>query len=215
MQYIEKNNNIESVYNVYCNEEELSRILNEIIERINYEQEGTFTLSYNARVDYEKNKIISGEYLPNGKPEYKNIKRIYPFNSNNTYGYHDDSIAVEGTKVIVPYLAYIIKRILRKEINSIGSFIDYKNSDELVSIDEKIAMLNDKINKMDNDDPNKKIALLKELKELLNAKRDHRFFDAELLRKYYDLASREIAVQLISKRVIMNNSDKILLKNFK
>ena len=215
MQYIEKNGNVERVYNVFCNEEELSWLLNKIVENVNYEEDGTFTLSYNARVDYDKNKIISGEYLPNGKPEYKNIKKIYPFTSNGPCSYHNDSIAVEGTRIVVPYLAYLIKRILSNGINSIGCFIDYKNSGDFISIDERIELLNDKIRKMDNSNIDKKINLLEELKKLLYSKKNGTYFDAELIREYYDLACSHITLQLVSEKTIMNNNDKILLKNFK
>ena len=215
MQYIEKNDNIERVYNVFFNEEELSRILDEIVKNVNYEEEGTFTLSYNACVDYSNNHILSGEDLPNKMPRFKNIKRIYRCTSNTIHSYHNDSVACEGTQVFVPYLAYIIKGILRKETNCMESFINYKNSEEIVPLDDKIKILNDKINSMNNEYTDMKISLLKDLRRLLDNKKNNKYFDTELLNKYYNEASGYIELELVSEKVIIKERNKVLLKDLK
>ena len=215
MQYIENDHNVQRVYNVFVDDEKLSELLNLIVKRVNYEVEGTFTLPYNVRVDYKKNRILSGANLPNGMSMFKNIKKMYPFSSHDSYGYYNDSIALEGTQVVVPYLAYIIKRILRKEINCIGDFLNYKNNDELVYIDDKIELLGNEVDEMDNTSPDNKISLLNELKQLCEDKRNNHYFDVGLLKGFYQEALDCVQLQLVEEKTIYNDSCKIMLKDLK
>ena len=123
MEFIEKSDNVERVYSVYYDDKKLKELLDEVVRNASYKTDGTFTAPYNA--SFEGNVFISGADLPNGNPMYENIKRIYRFTSNGPYSYHGDSIAVEGTQVTPPELAFIIERILSDEPNSIYKFLNY------------------------------------------------------------------------------------------
>jgi len=145
---------------------------------------------------------------------YENIKRIYRFTSNGPYSYHGDSIAVEGTQVTPPELAFIIERILSDEPNSIYKFLNYATHDELVPIDEKIAAANKAVDEIDNFDFDKKINALNSLKQFCEDKKAKKYFDVELLKQYYLQARSLFELELVSEKTI-KNSGRVLLKDYK
>ena len=148
MEFIEKSDNIEKVYSVYYDSEKLKKLLDEIVRNVSYKTDGKFTAPFDA--SFEGNVFTSGANLPNGDPMYENIDSIYRYTSHGYYSYHNDSIAVEGTLVTPPKLAFIIEKILSNEPNSIYNFLDYATSSELVSIDEKIIVANKSVDEIDN-----------------------------------------------------------------
>lgn len=212
MKFIEKKGNVERVYEVYYDCEKLKGILDEIVKKTSYKTEGKFTAPSGA--SFKGNEFTNGASLPNGDPMYENIKRIYYYTSNGPYSYHNDSIAVEGTQVTSPDLAYIIERILADEPESIYEFLDYFFHPELVPIDTKIEKLNKEINNIDNFDFDKKINALNNLKCLCEEKKTKAYFNTDLLRKYYTQAYSLFELQLVSEKTITNNS-RVLLKDMK
>ncbi len=212
MKFIEKNDNVEKVYSVYYDAEKLKKLLDEIVKNASYKIDGKFTAPYNA--SFEDNVFTSGASLPNGDPMYENITSIYRYTSNGPYSYHDDSIAVEGTEVNPPELAFIIERILAENPNSIYAFLDYPNHEELIPIDEKIATANKKIDEIDNFDVDKKFEALDNLKQLCEDKKAKKYFDVDLLKLYYLQARSLFELQLVSEK-FMKSSDKVLLKDYK
>lgn len=213
MKFIEKSDNVERVYSVYYDCEKLKELLDEIVRKTSYKTDGEFTAPYNA--SFEGNAFTSGASLPNGDPMYENIKRIYRYTSNGPYSYHDDSIAVEGTKVTPPELAFIIERILSENSDSIYEFLNYTTHDELVPINEKIAVADKVVDEIDNFDVDKKINALNNLKQFCEYKKSKEYFDAELLKQYYLQARSLIELQLVSEKTMKNSSGRVLLKDYK
>lgn len=212
MEFIEKSDNVERVYSVYYDSKKLKELLDEVVRNASYKTDGTFTAPYNA--SFEGNVFTSGADLQNGDPMYENIKRIYRYTSNGPYSYHDDSIAVEGTQVTPPELAFIIEGILSDEPNSIYEFLNYATHDELVPIDEKIAAANKAVDEIDNFDFDKKINALNSLKQFCEDKKAKEYFDVELLKQYYLQARSLFELELVSEKTI-KNSGRVLLKDYK
>lgn len=212
MEFIERKDNVEKVYSVNYNGEKLKDLLDEIVKNVSYKIDGTFTAPYNA--SFEGNTFTSGASLPNGDPMYENIKRIYRYTSNGSYSYHDDSIAVEGTKLTPPELAFIIKRILSEDSNSIYEFLSYETYGELIPIDTKIEYANKDVDEIDNFDFDNKIYALNNLKQLCEDKKSKKYFDVELLRQYYLKACSLFELQLLSEKVT-KNGERVLLKDYK
>lgn len=212
MEFIEKSDNIERVYLVCYDNEKLKELLDKVVRNASYKTDGRFTAPYNA--SFKGNAFISGADLPNGDPMYENIKMIYNYTSNGPYSYHNDSIAVEGTEITPPKLAFIIERILSDEPNSIYEFLNYATHDELIPIDEKIAAANKTVNEIDNFDFDKKINALNSLKQFCEDKKAKKYFDVELLKQYYFQARSLFELELVSEKII-KNSGRVLLKDYK
>lgn len=212
MEFKEYNDIIERVYSVYYDSEKLKKLLDEIIKNVSYKTEGTFTAPSDAK--FEGNRFISGADLPNGDPMFENIKRIYRYTSDEPWSYHDDSIGVEGTKVTIPCLAFIVGNILADEPNSIYQFLNYPADDELIPIDEKIETTNKIINETDNFDFDNKIDALNHLKSLYEKKQNKEYFDVELLKHYYLQARSLFELELVSEK-IMKKGDRLSLNDYK
>lgn len=206
MKYIEKNKNVERVYSVHYDSEKLKELLDEVVRNLSYRTDGHFNPLH--IITFDGNVITSGANLPNGDPEYENIKKI------EYYNYQDDSIRVVGTKVTSPRLAFIIKKILSDDEKGIYEFLDYKNASELIPIDEQIVAANKAIDEIDNFDFNKKMSALNELKSLCAVKENKQYFDVELLKQYYLQAYSLIELELISEKTMMSGN-RVLLKDFK
>ena len=216
MEFIEKSDNVERVYSVYYDDKKLKELLDEVVRNASYKTDGTFTAPYNA--SFEGNVFISGADLPNGNPMYENIKRIYRFTSNGPYSYHGDSIAVEGTQVTPPELAFIIERILSDEPNSIYKFLNYATHDELVPIDEKIAAANKAVDEIDNFDFDKKINALNSLKQFCEDKKAKKYFSilffiiliGVIIYLIYSLNKKSNECKLVSENLYNNNFYELL-----
>lgn len=207
MKFIEKKDNFERTYIVNYDKKELKRLLNELVKKTSYKVDGKFNAPRNA--SFKDNVFTSGASLPNGDPMYENIKSIYRYTSNGPYSYRYDSIAVEGTQVIPPELAFIIERILSDEPDSIYEFLNYGTHDELVPIDEKITAANKTVDGIDNFDFDKKINELNKLKNLCEKRKLKLYFDTELLKHYYSQACDLINLQLISEKTVLSEQNSI------
>ena len=210
MEFIEKIDNVERIYLVRYDDEKLKKLLDEIIKKASYKIDGTFTAPHDAK--FNNGIFTYGACLPNGDPMYENIKRIYRYTSTGTYSYHNDSIAVEGTKVTPPQLAFIIDGILSNDSDSLYAFLNYLNNEELISIDEKITTANKAVNEIDNFDFDRKINSLNILKKFYNDKKEKKYFDVKLLKKYYLQARSLFELQLVSEKYVKHGG-KILLKD--
>ena len=207
MEFIEKNNGIDRVYSVNYNDEKLRELLNEIVRNASYKENGIFVAPYNAEVDYKNNKFISGANLPNGDPMFENIERIYSYVYGSPFIYNDDSITVKGTKVTSPALASIIAGILEGDASSVHNFMYYEGHEELIPIDEKIALTNDSINGISNFEFGMKIDALNKLKDLCKQKHLRQYFNTVLLKEYYLKAC-----ELIKFEEVESTNDKTLIR---
>lgn len=187
MEFKEKSNNVERVYSVYYDNKKLKELLDKIVRKASYKIDGEFTAPYNA--SFEGNTFTSRATLPNGDPMYENIKRIYCYTS-------------------------IIEGILHEDPNSIYAFLNYETHDELVPIDEKIAIVNKTVDEIDNFEFDQKVNALNNLKQLCEDKKSKKYFDVELLKQYYSQACSLLELQLVSEKTI-KNGDRILLKDYK
>lgn len=213
--YVEKSNNLEKVYDVYINEEQLKKLLDEIVRKTSYIVKGLFLeYAFDLEVDIKRKKILSGAELPNGDPKYINIEKMYRCESDSPVSYHDDSIAIEGEKVVPPQLASVICNLLCEKKGSINEFLIYGNNDELISIDQKIESLDKSINEINNFNTDEKIKQLKMLKYLCLKKKDNEVYDVNLLREYYLNAYELIELKLISEKRLLD-SESVSLKTFK
>ena len=212
MEYIQKNDDAEKVYSVFYDSEGLEKLLDEIVRNASYKTNGCFTMPRNS-VLFEGNVFTSGAVLPNGDPEYENIEEIDYCTSDGPYSYYNDSIRVNGTKITSPKLAFIIKKILSDDSDGIYEFFDYKDSSELLPIDEQIKKTNVVVNGISNFDFDNKIYALNNLKSLCEDKKEKRYFDVELLKQYYSQASALIGLELVSEKIV-KKCDKILLRDY-
>jgi len=212
MEYVEEYGNIETEYLVYYDKEKLTELLDKIVKNVSYRTDGDFDLPYDT--EFIDNIFISKPILPNGDPMYENVERIYYYTSNSSNSFHNDSIAVKGTKVTSPELAFIIKGLISDDPDSIYEFLEYEDSSELVSIDDKIAITNRLIDKIDNFDFRKKIYAIETLKQYCEEKRDKKYFDTELLKQYYLQARSLIEFEQISKTE-RKKGKRILLTDYK
>ncbi len=204
MEYVKKSEdgNIERVYEISFDTEKLNKLLNEIIRKTGYKEVGTFKESCNYQ--FVDDTFITNPRLPNGDYMYVDVQKIYRVSNHlrGPYDMYKDAIMVEGTKIVVPELAHIISGILMNEPDSIYMLLNYLNNEELISIDEQIASVDNEINNLSYYDFDKRIEALKHLKALHEARRDMRFFDVELLKEYYDQVLSLLELQLIKETSI-------------
>lgn len=213
MKYVERTDDIEKVYSVHYDGEKLKKLLDEIVRKASYRVDGSFTASSSNVVKTDGNIFISDEDLPNGDHVYENIEDVYYFPSESSYGYHSDSIGFNGTKVISPELAYIIKKILSNKSKGIYELINYRNHDDLIPIDKKIENAEMNVNRISNFDFENKINALKILKKHCEDKEENRYFDVALLNHYYSQAISLFELHLISEKTLKNN-ESVLLKDY-
>lgn len=223
MKYEVTEGNVKKIYSVHFDKKKLTNVLNHVCRETRYiVKDDRHDMPSGAK--YEGNKIISGAELPNGDPMFINIKSIYTYTSGGPLSYHNDSVGIDGAKVIVPELAYILADLLTNENADLQAFLDYEKSDELISIDEKIAMLSYELEKgsnMDYDkkihliDYDKKIQLLEMMKTMSEKKEKNQFINAYLLRMYYKKACSIIELHLEEEIITEKKCDeKVKLKDF-
>ena len=214
MEYVEKDKNIERTYSVSFNRYDLTALLDNLIKNVNYKTEGTHTFySDEIKIDLDERKAISGDKFPNGSSCFERIDRVYRCSSSGPYSYHGDSVAVEGVKITIPKLAYLINDLINNREGSVDSIIKYAESDELIPIDDRICRVNDKIDSIDNFEFDKKISALNELKELCQKKKNHEYFNTELLKDYYLKVLGIIELNLTSEKVTKSGI-KVALKDY-
>ena len=184
--------NTEYICNVtYCDWFLLRCIMNDIVNDTSYKVEfNDKFLSFSGLLDARKSK------LPNGKPKYERLEH----SKNGFWTFY------QGTEVVVPDLAYIIKDFCDTEsAEALRQILDYEYNNELIPIDNKINYYNTLISSIDNFDFDDKIHALKMLKKLCEDKKSGQYFNAELLQKYYSQVLNSIDLELCDERKVGTN----------
>lgn len=209
MEYIEKSDTVERVYEVYYDEVKLKKLLDDIVRNGSYKIDGRFKLSSETFI--KNNKVIRGGFLPNGDPMYEKIRCVDRSDDRDMYG--DWIHYVEGVEVTSPKLAYIIEKIIYKD-EGINEFLEYDQDSELIPIDEKIYAAKIELDNIEDSKLDEILMALNKLKKLYENKKDGKYFDVDLLKKYYTEATYLIGLKLISEKTVKNGS-KMLLNNYK
>ena len=119
--------------------------------------------------------------LSNGDPQYINISHIKRWTTIPGYNY----VSFDGTKLVEPSLAEIIHWAINpNSIFGIDGLINYKDSLELIPIERQIELA-----KQVRDSAVfnfEKLVSGKNLSDLIEAEKKGQYFDAKLLREYYN-----------------------------
>ena len=204
MEYKIKRNNVENVYEVNVNTNEIRQIINVLVRNCSYRERGSFVAPVEATISEDKK--LSGALLPNKDPMFERIKNVYKIKGEDSF----DSIGVDAVKVTPPKLTKILKGLIDGESTSIYDFIIYKNDSELVPIENRIMKLNFEL----EDDPSDK-EKQKELTELCEDYKYGRYFDADVLSDFYDKARSLITLVHVRQTTYFNEPSRQLLKSFK
>ncbi len=188
--------NYDERYNIYTPKKDgLELLLYELVEQTSYRIDGEYCLTAYDEVEAAKEKISGAKYMINGfsKPQLPNYSPMYRDIKKATINYNGwrDIIDFYGSKVIAPELATIIRRLLSLsgcDEYDINDFLDYERSEEILTIDAKIALTNRKLARLDDDNYYDRIQLLRHLADLYEIKASGYYFDGNLLRKFYDRA---------------------------
>ena len=210
---IERNEEYERAYEITINKDELQTILDLIVKMGSYKETGRFRAADDSEPDFENYCFVKGETLPNGSPAFEDIISFFRYKSNGQDGFQNDAIGVEGTKIILPKLAYIIEGLIHDNSDSVRDFILYPYDDELVSIDERIQNANAAVNHIDNADYSRKVNALGILRDLFDKKNKHEYFDVEFLKRMFNQAANAVSYQQISETTY-TKGEKKLLKDF-
>ena len=191
--YTIKNN----TYDIFTDIKKISKLINDIVEKAGYKEEGDYFLTSDSSVDLAIEMInranLYGQTvinyfpsatpeLPNYEPLYRNITsaRIRDIGCGKVIDFH-------GQKVVAPKLAKILEQIiLYADEESIKQFLDYPKDEEIIPIDQLIdSIYGDSIKGANKEEINK-------LAALISAKAKGEYFNAELLKEYYALACKQI-----------------------
>jgi hypothetical protein len=215
MKYVQKNGNEQRVYEVTT--DGLTEVLKSVMKTCCYKSIGSFDLNlcgWSIKIDPKTNKIISGAKLPCGVTEFVDIKSYRYY----TYDEPNDSVVIDGTKIVAPRLAYILQGLIsgKKQYSTqkdwLDQFMEYANDPELIPIDERIAQQNEVVNSISNSEPKAKIEALEELKELLDRKKKLEYASPESLRGFYDYAKELIQFRLLSKTITYDDDNALPYK---
>ena len=157
MVYTLEEGNIIREYKVFYDEERLRELLNKIVRECSYKIEGEFTLKVSEVIyGYDKDRSYGIRKLPsllNGDPMYQDTAKV----CDDYDGLSRGRVFVNGSKVILPKLAYIIFSILNGDVDAIKLLVEYASDDEIKPIEVIIT---------------KKIERLSEIKTDLNSNID-------------------------------------------
>ncbi len=201
MQFVENKENIKRIYEITFDENEIKELIDKIVEFASYKVEGTHYIPYEQTAMIDDNEFKPLITLPNGKPIFTNIKKMYECATPDISALHGEDVAFVGTRIIAPQLSIILKRILEGDEKALYDLVDYENNEELIPIETKVIKANKKVNEIDNYDVDNKIAALKELKKVLEKSKSEEFSNEFLLRNYYSKALALIRMHLISETV--------------
>ena len=147
----------------------------------------------NYKVSFKDKEINPTDKLPNGSLRYENLKMKRIYTNHGVVDLYD------GTEVVVPELAYIIQEFIQTEsAEALQRLFDYKNSNDLVSIDAQILALDRIIDSLGNFIYDE----LKSLKELCEMRKNGQYFDNKLLQDYYSQALNSISSALESEETL-------------
>jgi len=197
------NNN---TYDIFADIKKINKLINDIVEKVGYKEEGDYILTSDSSVDLAIDKInranLYGQtvinYFPSATPELPNYEPLYrnitSFSVRNTgYG---KVIDFHGQKVVAPKLAKILEQIiLYADEESIKQFLDYPQEEEIIPIDQQIdSIYGESIKGANKEEINK-------LASLISAKAKGEYFNAELLKEYYALACKMIKLSKTKENV--------------
>ncbi|MBR2828494.1 MAG: hypothetical protein IKE70_04615 [Bacilli bacterium] len=209
MYYIEVDDFVERTYSVSFDKDELEKLLDTIVKTSSYRVEGKFEVA-----GIKSKKGLSHITLMNGDPLYENVQNSYNQSGYDELGDREEFLSFTASKVVPPHLSTLVHDILEEKEESLSNLLEYDNSEELIPIDEIITRQLDKVNEIDNFDFDNKIQALEELKKLVFAKKNHHYYDVDLLKKLYSESLSIIGLELVSEKVT-KKGDKILLKEYK
>lgn len=212
MKYIYKDDKVERVFDVSYDEEELKTLLDNVVKKLSYREDGGFVIEPGPKFD--NNGFSNGPVLPNGDQEYENVTGLMQWMHEGSLGYPGDSIKIKGTRVVPPRLASIIGKILSDDPKGINDLMEYPKRSECIPIDERIETTNKEIDKISNFDTDNKIGALERLKQLCDDKKNGRYFDTKLLKSFYLETLSIINLRLDTETIINKNDNKILLKDY-
>lgn len=208
MIYREVTEKYERVYEVSYDIDNLEELLQKIVNIVSYRIEGKF-----IERSVKSKKELNSFALDKPGYMYQDIKNCSITTIYDELGDRCQALEFNATKICPPYLAHVVAAILRNEDGSVSKLLRYEDEEELIPIDQRILRLNNEINSIDNKDCDMKISALNALKELLEAKKKNRYYDAALLKNYYREALSLIELNMISEKVV-TDGPKILLRDF-
>ena len=195
MKYIEKNENVTREYEVFINDEELLKIVNELNEKCcRALKVSTNITAYNEEEAFEKiNKIKKSEVSSITKSELQEYNKSSVKTKKPIYLFECEYFRKQNT-----YLAYLLTTALRSyrsavgaskdSDNTIGLLIDYANSDELKPYE--LRMAENGITK-----------------ELFDEYENNKDFDFALLNELYEKAKECFKLVLVSEKINYENMD--------
>ena len=202
MNYKIREGNIVRVYNIVYDKEKLEELLNKIVRECSYKVKGEFTLKVSEVIyGYDKDRSYGIRSLPsllNGDPMYQDTTKVY----DDHDGLSRERVFVNGSKVILPKLAYIIFSILNGDVDAIKLLFEYASDDELKPIDIIITKKIERLFEIKADlssNTDELIEISKQLTELGERKKEGHYFNLVSLNKCYLEAIGSINCELISE----------------
>lgn len=202
MNYTIREGNIVRVYNIVYDKEKLEELLNKIVRECSYKIEGEFTLKVSeVKYGYDKDRSYGIRKLPsllNGDPMYQDIIKV----EDDFDGLSRERVFVNGSKVILPKLAYIIFSILNGDVDAIKLLVEYASDDEIKPIEVIITKKIERLSEIKTDlnsNIDELIEISKQLTELGERKKEGHFFNLVSLNKCYLEAIGSINCELISE----------------
>lgn len=202
MNYKIREGNIVRIYNVVYDKEKLEELLNKIVRECSYKIKGEFTLKVSEVIyGYSRDKCWGIRSLPsllNGDPMYQDTTKV----CDDYDGLSRERVFVNGSKVIVPKLAYIIFSILNGDVDAIKLLVEYASDDEIKPIEVIITKKIERLLEIKTDlnsNIDELIEISKQLTELGERKKEGHFFNLVSLNKCYLEAIGSINCELISE----------------
>ena len=202
MNYKIREGNIVRVYNIVYDKEKLEELLNKIVRECSYKIEGEFTLKVSeVKYGYDKDRSYGIRKLPsllNGDPMYQDTTKV----CDDYDGLSRERVFVNGSKVILPKLAYIIFSILNGDVDAIKLLVEYASDDEIKPIEVIITKKIERLSEIKTDlnsNIDELIEISKQLTELGERKKEGHFFNLVSLNKCYLEAIGSINCELISE----------------
>jgi hypothetical protein len=202
MQYTIEKGDTTRIYEVIYDKEKLEELLNKIVRESSYKVKGEFILKVSEVVyGFDHERCYGIRKLPsllNGDPIYQDVTKVY----DDHDGLSRERVFVNGSKVILPKLAYIIFSILNGDVDAIKLLFEYASDDELKPIDIIITKKIDRLVEIKADlnaNNDELVEISKQLTELGERKKVGHYFDLFSLNKCYSEAVGSISFELISE----------------
>ncbi len=222
MKFIVKEGNVQRTYLAYFDIEEMKRLLDNIIDYAGYSRYGVYELQENEVEKDENGNLRPTALLPNGKPVFKvffHMSKIRNRDGDTYFGeyYHRNAklssqYLLDGLKVYIPSLAGIVRDLIDGKEDALSRLLDYKNHDDFKTILERVLQLEKEANQIPDYNYNKKIDALIRLRDLVDEKNNHNYFDNINLHHLYDDVLDAIHTTLIKEEALREDK-KVHLKD--